>query len=181
MTANYLIILQMSTQPSWLGSTHPAGAQERLPEDGLSSNGNLPVDVVFIIDESGSMSADQQAVLANVDFIASQLVAFVDPRYALVGFGASGSHGNIDTHTDFTDAAGLSAALGTMVAGGSHEPGVEATIYAMNNLAGYRPGVESCVVLITDEDSDGGALSTANVALDGRNAVWLGIVNLGTV
>lgn len=147
--------------------------------------GNPPIDIVFIIDESGSMAPIQQSVIDNVNFIANQLLAFLDPRYALVGFGSSAAHGggssgDPHTHTDFTDVTTFGQALTQLVDDGGIEPGVEATIHAMNNLAAYRPGAGVCAVLITNEDSDGGDLATANAALDNRSAVWLGVVNIGT-
>ena len=147
--------------------------------------GNPPVDIVFIIDESGSMASIQQNVIDNVNFIANQLLAFLDPHYALVGFGSSSAHGGGSsgaphTHTDFTDVTTFGQALTQLVDDGSFEPGVEATIYAMNNLTAYRPGAGVCAVLITNEDSDGGDLATANAALDNRSAVWLGVVTIGT-
>jgi PKD repeat protein len=145
---------------------------------------NPPADIVFIIDESGSMGDDINAVKANVGNIATQLEAHVDPLYGLVGFGAYAGHwgagyGQPHTHTDLTDTASFSTALNGLVANGGFEPGVQATIYAMNNLTNWREGAGVCVVLITDEDSDGGDLATARAALDSRNAVWFGIVNPG--
>ncbi len=143
-----------------------------------------PADVVFIIDESGSMGDDIQDVINNVDFIANALSASLDPLYGLVGFGANSSHtisfggpsdGEPHTHADISNLATFQAALNQLVASGGFEPGVRATTYAMTQLTGYRQGAGVCVVLITDEDSDGGDLNTALTALNNRNAVWFGI------
>ena len=148
--------------------------------------GGPSLDLVFMIDESGSMSDDIAAVRANVNYIATQLELSTDPRYALVGFGAYFNHtgepyGQPHTHANFTDKAGLSTALGGMTAGGSNEPGVWTTSYAMNNVTGYRAGAGVCAVLITDEDSDlPNDMVAARAALDARSAVWFGVVNLGT-
>lgn len=148
-----------------------------------AQQGNAPTDVVFIIDESGSMGNDQAAVRLNVQFIADALSRFLDPRFALVGFGANTSHGSPDgtphTHTDFTDVGTFTVALDELIASGGYEPGVAATTYAMNNLSNYRFGAAACAILITDEDSDGGDLATARAALDARNATWFGIVDFG--
>ena len=126
---------------------------------------NPPADIVFIIDESGSMGDDINAVKANVGNIATQLQAHVDPRYGLVGFGAYAGHWGVGnglphTHANLTDTASFSTALNGLVASGGFEPGVQATTYAMNNVTGWREGAGVCVVLITDEDSDGGDLAT---------------------
>ncbi|MGH8944622.1 MAG: Ig-like domain-containing protein, partial [Acidimicrobiia bacterium] len=151
----------------------------------------LPADIPFMIDESGSMGDDIAAVKNNVDFIASQLEVDLDPRYALVGFGANSSHttgfggtadGHPHTHTDFTDKEGFKAALDQLVASGGFEPGVETTTFAMTALTGYRLGAGVCAVLITDEDSDyiteeAVALTAAKTALDARDAVWFGVVD----
>jgi hypothetical protein len=140
---------------------------------------NPPADIVFMIDESGSMGDDINQVRNNVNNIASQLGASLDPRYALVEFGGQNSGpGNPGLTTNLTDAAGLSAALSTLYASGGFEPGVEATIFAHDNV-GFRPGSGVCYVLITDEDSDGGDLATAVSLLQGQNATWFGIVNPG--
>jgi phage gp45-like len=137
---------------------------------------NPPADVVFIIDESGSMGDDQAAVKANVAFIAQQLTAALDPLYGLVGFGRSANSGAPVTLANITDLATFTTALNSLQVTGGTEPGVQATIYAMNNLTGYRPGAGVCAVLITDEDSDGGDVPTALTALGNRKATWFGIV-----
>jgi hypothetical protein len=140
------------------------------------------LDLVFMIDESGSMGGDIADVKNNVNFIATQLGATTDPRFALVGFGAFAGHGGVadgdpHTHTNFTDAPGLAAALTGMIASGGREPGVAATIHAMNNVTGYRAGAGVCALLITDEDSDTpNDLAAANAALDARSAIWYGVV-----
>jgi len=136
-----------------------------------------PVDVVFIIDESGSMSDDQAAVKANVSFIAQQLGAALDPLYGLVGFGAAAGNGAPRTLTDITNEAAFTTALNSLQVSGGIEPGVQATFYAMNNLTGYRSGAGVCAVLITDEDSDGGTVTDALTALGNRDATWFGIVD----
>ncbi len=141
---------------------------------------NPQADVVFIIDESGSMGGDINEVRNNVNNIATQLGASLDPQYALVEFGGSSSApGNPGLTTDLTDATGLSTALATLVASGGTEPGVEATIFAHDNVS-FRPGAGVCYVLITDEDSDGGDLFTAVAKLQAQNATWFGIVELGS-
>ena len=48
------------------------------------ANGGPPLDIVFMIDESGSMGGDIADVKARVNEIAIQLELSTDPRYALV-------------------------------------------------------------------------------------------------
>jgi len=140
---------------------------------------NPPADIVFIIDESGSMQNDINEVRNNVNTIAVQLGASLDPQYALVEFGGQSSGpGNPGLTTGLTNAAGLSTALATLVASGYYEAGVESTIFAHNNV-NFRTGSGVCYVLITDEDSDGGNLATAVGLLQTQNATWFGIVNPG--
>ena len=172
-----LVLAILATVVVFMGSVQAANAGH--------GPAHPPVDVVFIIDESGSMGPDIADVKTNAGLIASTLGATLDPRFALVGFG-EGTHfgaptsGAPHTHTNFTTAAGFSTALTGLVAAGGFEPGVLATSYAMNSITGYRSGAGVCVVLITDEDSDsGGSLATARADLDARGAVWFGIVAPG--
>lgn len=136
---------------------------------------NPPADIVFIIDESGSMQDNIDNVRINVNNIAAQLETSLDPQYALVEFGGKTGE-NPGLTTDLTDAAGLSTALATLVASGSVEEGVQATIFAHDNVS-FRTGAGVCYVLITDEDSDGGDLATAVGQLQAQNATWFGIIN----
>lgn len=139
---------------------------------------SLPGDIVFIIDESGSMEDEINAVRANVNSIAAQLEsASIDPRFALVEFGGR-EVPNPGLTTDLTDADGLSSALATLFPNnlGSFEPGIDATILAANEVS-FRPGAGVCYVLVTDEDSDGGNLATAVGLLQAQTATWFGIVN----
>lgn len=155
-----------------------------LPHIAHAQTTKPPADIVFIIDESGSMGDDIAAVKSNVDSIATQLEAFLDPQYGLVGFGATSGHGGVGnglphTHANLTTKSNFSTALNELVANGGFEPGVEATTYAINNLTGWRSGAGACLILITDEDSDGGDVATARTALDSRNATFFGIVAVG--
>lgn len=105
------------------------------------------------------MGADQQDVRDNVDYIAERVDTLGDARFGLVGFGAGGSHGPSGgrghAHTpSLTGRPGLSAALGELTVDGGTEPGVEATVVALEGLSGYRRGASTCVVLVTDEDAD---------------------------
>lgn len=144
--------------------------------------GDPLADIVFVIDESGSMGSSQRDVRNNVDYIAERVDAFVDARFGLVGFGASWSHGTSGgrghPHTaSLTGRDGLASALGGLITSGGTEPGVEATVVALEELSGYRRGASTCVVLVTDEDADHPIpMDRARQLLAERNGVFFGIV-----
>ena len=141
-------------------------------------------DVVFIIDESGSMSDDIADVRRNIKTIAGAASGRIDARYALVAFSgvAPGVPANEPfVRTDFTTAAGLARALTESEHGAGSEMGLYATTYAFTELTGFRPEAASCAVLVSDEppsfkrdlETD---LAEARAALARRNARWFGIV-----
>ena len=159
--------------------------------EGAQAQSKAQADVVFAIDESGSLANDQAQVLARSKEIAKTLGKQVDPRFALVGFGSSDTHaqsltpgagdGGPHTHSNFTGVSGFSSALGGLVTDGVTELGVSATSYAMSSVQGFRPNAGTCVVLITDEDSsfattESAELPAAVAALKTRNATWFGVI-----
>ncbi len=142
-------------------------------------------DIVFIIDESGSMGDDQAEVQARINDVAAQLGFAVDFQFGLVGFGASfgnpyaGAPRIVLPLTN--DLVAFEAAVDSMVANGGFEPGFEATIMGMSEPMGFREGAGVCAILITDEDADFSSQAPATradavAALNARNAVFLGIV-----
>ena len=146
-------------------------------------------DVVFILDESGSMGDEIAEVRKGITAVASDASKRMDARYALVAFGGAspGVPPNEPfTRTDFTSVEGFVGALGQSGAyaggGGGKEMGLYATTYAMTALKGFRADAAACAVLVsgdeppsfkTDLETD---LANAIAALQQRNAVWLGIV-----
>jgi hypothetical protein len=150
-------------------------------------------DVVFVVDESGSMGDEIAGVQANISSIAAQVSDRVDGRYALVGFGG-GSPGvppnEPFTRTDFTTAAGLSEAVRHSGAfpgnGGGSEMGLDATTYAMTEVTGFRADAAACAVVISDEPpsfriDEASDLRAATAALAKRRAVWFGVVDSADV
>lgn len=156
----------------------------------------ITADVVFLVDESGSMSGEHawlgnmisslEAGLANKGVGVSE-----SNRYSLVGYGGSSSTGHyapnphdMDTGTtsvdDWGSATQFQAATGSLTIGGSTEDGWNALDWAMNNLT-YRNNAAVNFVLVTDEDRDNrnGAL-TANGLKNGLgnlNALLNVVVN----
>ena len=150
--------------------------------------GPLPVgDIVFMIDESGSMGPDIADVKANVNTIATQLGASIDFQLGLIGFG-DGTHfgapfsGGAHIHQALTpDVPTFSTAVAQLVASGGFEPGFDATVLGMSNAMGFRTDAAVCGIIITDEDADirTETKASALAALNGRSAIFLGIVNPG--
>jgi Ca2+-binding RTX toxin-like protein len=148
-----------------------------------------PGDIIFVLDESGSMADEIADVEARVADIVAGLSNSIDARYALVSFGGAPpgqAPGAPFARTNFTDGAGLASALSSAGSypGSGDERGLYATQFAMHGVSGARPGAATCVVLLSDEDTDTQIdlptdLSGARDALKDRNAAWFGIVTLG--
>ena len=126
---------------------------------------NRLLDMVFIVDNSGSMGGEHAAVVQNLGYFADSLEARgIDFRLGLVRFGQSAGSGNpilvnggtmTDTAQDFIDNY-----LSQLTHSGSREPGIAAIHTACNSYS-YRPGSHRRFLLITDENSDGGSIPDA--------------------
>jgi hypothetical protein len=145
-------------------------------------------DVVFLVDESGSMGGEHAWIVNMVTDLETGLVgAGVTPnQYALIGFGSS-VHGSSQwphKHTvgtgDWGTAAELATAAGGLVASGGTEDGWNAVDYFFQNYT-PRTGSALNVVLITDEDRDiqNAALTYASTLaqLTGANALFNVVVD----
>jgi len=121
-------------------------------------------DIVFVVDESGSMERGHDWLETMVYDLDLKLTAagIEDNRYGLVGFGylsvtggpmttASRSHSvggsMFGTAAQFSDAAGYAVA-----ASGSFEDGYAALARALQY--DFRPGAAVNIILVTDEDRD---------------------------
>lgn len=119
----------------------------------------IRTDIVFIVDESGSMGGVQANLRTNIGQFATILAAGgLDARYALVGYGDRNVVPRLIT--DFTDAASFAtAAQGLRIDGGT-EPGYTAISFALNGLdaqvtqLSFRNAVKN-LILLTDEPSNG--------------------------
>jgi len=117
------------------------------------------VNVVFLVDESGSMSGEQAFIGNFVTTMASDLLAItgLSSSYGLVGFGGSSSHLPGHTHAvngvTLGTAAQLSTATSTLQTSGGTEDGYEAIEYAIDNIT-FTPNSRVAFVLVTDEDRD---------------------------
>ncbi|AOY87483.1 hypothetical protein BKP64_04420 [Marinobacter salinus] len=151
-------------------------------------------DIVFVVDESGSMGNVQANLRTNIGLFASILTGTgqVDAQYGLVGYG----NGSVVPRqiTDFTNAAGFATAANGLVASGGTEPGYTATAFALNELDGqtdlfsFRSNAVKNIIILTDEPSNGDITSFGTVGgsavsesiLDGiltsNNALYNGVL-----
>lgn len=145
-------------------------------------------DIVFVVDESGSMSGEHAwigSMVAGLD-TALTTAGVSGNRYGLVGFGASGGGGHaVAGHqhqvggAQFGTAADLTLAVSSLVLSGGTEDGYS----GLNTALGYtfRPGAAINMILITDEDRDNfdATLNFANIlaGLDAKGALLNAVIN----
>lgn len=139
------------------------------PNDG---GGVRLADFVFLVDNSGSMDDEQQAVKDNLKaFVDSLVVRKIDFRLGLVRFGQTASSGapiltnggNLTADPNF-----FKTLLDQMTADGGFEPGIDAVFRGATGFS-FRPGSQRHFLLITDEDSDGGNLAQTITACRNNN------------
>lgn len=179
-------------EPGETISASYAGSSHYAPSNGdadfvTTGRGLPPGDIVFAVDESGSMGDDHAAVKTNLRFIADRLGASIDFQLGLVGFGAAHAHprqtaGAAHGHLPASgDVPRFSSALNELTTNGSFEPGYEAVKFSMGDHIGLRATAGACVVLIGDEAPQGTTTQAqALTALQSRNAVLLAIVDPGS-
>lgn len=136
------------------------------------------VDIVFVVDESGSMAGEHAWIANMINSLNTALVAKgASPRYGLVGFGGGGA-GNAGRQLNvgggqFGTAAQFATAAGGLVTSGGTEDGYAGLNFAMNYT--FRPGAAQNFILITDEDRDvvnaGVTFNSLKTALNARNAL----------
>ncbi len=153
------------------------------------ASANPFADVVFVVDESGSM-AGEHAWLDGGDSIALNLetglvnAGVLANQYGLVGFGGGGGHLNGHQHdvggvgSEFGTAAQFGTAANGLVTNGWSEDGWGGIDRALNY--GFRAGSRRNIVLVTDEDRDNNQPLTFNGVLnnlDNNNALLNAVVN----
>lgn len=149
-------------------------------------------DVIFVVDESGSMAGEHAWLGSMVTSLEAGLIGagVTSNQYALVGFGSivhapigttQGAHGHTVGIGNWGTAANLSTATGGLVTSGGFEDGWSAISYAFSNYP-FRSGAAVNIVLVTDEDRDvtsGSTLSYAGMMalLNNNNAILNSVVN----
>ncbi|MGC8119146.1 VWA domain-containing protein [Marinobacter sp. VGCF2001] len=151
-------------------------------------------DIVFVVDESGSMGNVQANLRTNIGLFASILTGTnqVNAQYGLVGYGSSSPAPRM--LTDFTDASSFSSAAQGLRTNGASEPGYTATAFALNALDNqsptfsFRSNAVKNIIILTDEPSNGdstsrGAVGGAAVSesilsglLTSNNALYNGVL-----
>ena len=147
----------------------------------LNGHSQTPFDIVFIVDESGSMDDEQAALQANVPSLFTELQTLAPgSRAGLVGFGGfvSTPSENPRLLTALTDDSVVfgNAAAG-LTADGSDEPGYQATYTTVMDVVvdttaftmGFTKERDFCVVLFTDTRSNGDAGITQQDVIDALN------------
>ena len=169
-----------------------AGAGAFLPssdEDVVPLVQQPPGDVVFTIDESGSMGSVQARVRENVVHIAEHLAQQIDYQIGVMGFGGGfpardGRAGFLPRvivpATDNLD--DVAAATAQLTTGGGTEPGIDAVVEALADNVGLRPGAGRCVVLVGDEPTQRSqyTVEDARTALADHEAILFSIITPGS-
>jgi|GEM_PF-3032251 len=121
------------------------------------------VDIVFIVDQSGSMETEHQWIGEMIPQLEAELnqVGITDARYALVGYtdnDPSGGAENTVVHADLGSVEDFIAATNSLrLDASAQEDGYYGIWYALNNVT-FRPGAVKNFVLVSDEhrtDDDG--------------------------
>lgn len=138
------------------------------------------IDVVVVVDESGSMSGEHAWLPGMISTLDSRLTTLGHTgRYGLVGFGSSGAGINGRTLATGATAVGFGLAAGGLVTTGGTEDGYSGLTYTFNNY-GFAGGSTRNYILVTDEDRDNNGASTfATVlgSLQSQNALLNAVVN----
>ena len=115
------------------------------------------IDMIYLVDESGSMGGEQAWLAQQVPLIDQELITngITNNMYGLVGYGNSA---RVPRQVDvaggqFGTAAEFATAIGTLQTNGGTEDGYAAMDFAINNYQ-FRAGVGAILVLVTDEDRD---------------------------
>jgi hypothetical protein len=156
------------------------GAALILPSVSMTRAATM-ADVLFVVDESGSMSGEHAWLGTMVGQLETQLIAagVTSNQYGLVGYGAGGGSHAVAGHQHtvgggaFGTAAQLSTATGGLVVTGGTEDGWQAISYALSNYT-FRSGAALNVILVTDEDRDdtsSDTYATTLAALVGKSAL----------
>ncbi|WP_371192708.1 VWA domain-containing protein [Glaciecola sp. SC05] len=135
------------------------------------SAATIKTDVIFIVDESGSMGNVQTNLRNNIGLFASILSGggLVDASFGLVGYGNGGVVPR--TLTDLTDPTAFALAAGNLIASGGTEPAYDAIAYALNTPNAYPGNVGAFsfrndaitnIILLTDEPHNGSSTTWAD-------------------
>lgn len=116
------------------------------------------VNLVFLVDESGSMGGEHGFLQTFVPQVESDLtsLASLSSSYGLIGYGgpSSGAPRQFQVGgADFGTASEFVTAANSLVTSGGFEDGYAAIDFALQNLT-FDPSAKVSFVLVTDEDRD---------------------------
>lgn len=154
----------------------------------ITANAATTADIIFVVDESGSMGGEHAWLGNMVTSLDSELSAagVTGNRFGLVGFGKSSTGGGHLGRTinvgggDFGTAAQLAAATSSLLLNGSFEDGYSGLDFARQNYQ-FRNNAAINYILVTDEDRDNGnnALTYASMlsSLTSQGALLNAVIN----
>lgn len=139
-----------------------------------------PINIVVVVDESGSMSGEHLWLDTMVASLDSKLALLgYSATYGLIGFGGGGAQNLGHTLLTAGSAAQFQTATNSLVTSGSQEDGYAGLDYAFNNYA-FTAGPRN-FILVTDEDRDSAnnLLSSSSIAaaLSAQNALLNAVLN----
>lgn len=130
----------------------------------------IRTDIVFVVDETGSMGTEQANLRNNIGLFASILSAGgIDATYALVGFGNSGVVPRLIT--DFTNPANFATAAQGLQTNGALEVGYSGITFALNGIFNQSPTLSfrsnslKNIVIVTDDGSNNDTCSISRPLL----------------
>jgi len=151
----------------------------------------VDADIVFLIDTSGSMSSDIDAVRQQLGYFDSEMqAANIHARYGLVLFPEDASTTEPRQAVDITNFANFydpNGVFRTFPTGGGFEQGSRAVLEALNGIVptttfSLRSGATPVLIMLTDEGDSNTVLDVpdhqpAVDALRSDDALFFGIVN----
>jgi hypothetical protein len=152
---------------------------------------NTQADVVFIVDESGSMSGEQDFLANTITSLNSALglANVTDVKYGVIGFGGRPVSGvpndppRLVTGLTTVDAA--KTGIESLITSGGFEDGYDAIKFAFDNLS-FRAGAARNFILVTDENRDdtpGSTNTMSSIAslLSSTKTVLNAILNVSSI
>lgn len=123
---------------------------------GTASSEREHIEVVFVLDTSGSMGNEIVWLKNALPTLFSTLQSvFVSVRFSLVSFGQTANSGNPILQSAFvTDPSPIVTILNGLTASGSREPVFDAINLASQQFGCSAYNVYKCIVVITDEDGE---------------------------
>lgn len=141
---------------------------------GVGPASEAAADVIFVVDESGSMAMEHAWIREEVKILDRMLknrgigAGRRSNLFALIGFGRNNPEDIFGiTLTQLTSAGDFIAASDDLVLSGAFEDGYAALDYAVENII-VRPDTAKQMILVTDEDRGIGRLDLSRGSVESR-------------